>query len=206
MACFGRNLRKRPASCGIAGEYQLRPVREPLASGTPARRMRGPPSQRSPDERQGEALSFQRLGEALSKAMPEQRDERLSPRVYPQTLPPEGCGAVAPQIARRQLTEQRLADDETQARVTSGHGVTHPIAIAAVEKQHLIRFGDRLITTEMADEHATIGEYQFRCGGALFSAQVRLATLAAHVADRDGTRLEERLSNDLRHRQDLASV
>ena len=65
--------------------------------------------------------------------------------------------------------------------------------------QYPNRFANSLIATKMADEHATIGKYQFRCGGPLFCAQMRLTTLAAHIADRDDVRFEERLSNNLRH-------
>jgi hypothetical protein len=185
MADFGRNLRQSPPSRWIACEYEFCPVREPLLSGTPTGCMDGARSQGSSGKRRREAFRFQRLRDPLSETVPEQRDERLSPRVYPQTLPPEGCrGTVAQQSARRQLTEQWLADDETQARITTGHRVTNAVAFTAVEKQHLIRFANSLIATEMADENATIGKYQFRCGGVLFCTQMRLATLAAHIADR----------------------
>src|SRR5262245_37523616 len=207
IADFGRNLRQRPPSCGVARENEFRPIREPLASKTSARRMGGPQSQGSSGERQREAFSLERLREPLSKAVPQQRDERLRPRIDPKTLPPRGSRrTLAPQIAWRQLTEHRRADGETQAGITSGHRMTDSIPFTRVEKQHLIRFGDRLITTEMTDEHATIGEYQFRGDGPLFRARMRLVTLAADIANRDGIRLEETLRNNLRHSQDLASV
>jgi hypothetical protein len=207
MAYFGRNLRQCPPSCGIACEDQFRSVREPLASESSTWDMGGARSQRSSGKRQREAFSLQRLRDALSKAVPEQRNERLSPRVYPQTLAAEGSRrAAAQQGPRRQLVQQGAADDKVQTRIAARHRMTDAVAVTVVEKQHLIRFGNGLITSQMSDERPAIREHQVGRSRGFFVAPMSVATLATHIADRDANRLEERLSNNLSHTRDLASV
>src|SRR5262245_40667131 len=135
MADFGRDHREHPAPRRITCEDELYPVREPLSSVTRTRHVRSAQSKRTASERQGEAFRFQRLGEAVTKAVPQQRDERLSARVDPQALMPEGRHpALAQQSAGRQLTEQRVTDEETQARIAPGHWMADAIAFTAVEK------------------------------------------------------------------------
>src|SRR4030095_5811333 len=80
--------------------------------------------------------------------------------------------------------------------------MAHAIPCGGVEKQHLIRFGDGLISSEMADENTAIREHEMGRGGALFVALMRVATLAGHIADLDGVRLEETLRSDFRHALD----
>jgi hypothetical protein len=86
---FGRDLGKRPSSCRIAREYEFRPVGEPLSLDTRTWNMGGSYSQGSLGECQREALRFQRFRNPLTQAVPQQRDEHLSPWIDPQTLPPE---------------------------------------------------------------------------------------------------------------------
>ena len=71
MADLGRNLRQGPPSRRIACEDEFCPVCEPLPSETPTWDMGGARSQRSSGKRQREAFGFERLRDALSKAVPQ---------------------------------------------------------------------------------------------------------------------------------------
>ena len=126
---FGGDLGQRPAPRQIAGQHELGPIDQPLASDAGAGRVRGARSQRPLHQGQGQALGFQRLGDALAQAVPQQRHQRLRPRIDPQALLPKGQRARRrAEGARRQLAQQRFADDQRQAGIAARHGMADPVA------------------------------------------------------------------------------
>ena len=76
-------------------------------------------------------------------------------------------GAVTQQRRRRQLAEERLADAEAQAGIATGHRMADPVRLARVEEEDLVRLGNGLIVTDVADEDAAIREHEPQIAGEL---------------------------------------
>ena len=97
--------------------------------------MRGARPQGALHQRQRQAFRFQRLGDALTQAVSEQRHQDLGPRIDPQALPAKGrARAVAQEIPGRQFAQQRFGDAQRQAGIAARHRVTDAVAFAGVEK------------------------------------------------------------------------
>jgi hypothetical protein len=149
---------------------------------------------------QGQALCLQRFGDTLAQAVPEQRYQRLCPRIDAAALLPEGQrSAVAQKGAWRQLVQQRFGDGDVEAGIAACHGMADPVAFGRIEEQHLVGLGDGLVAAEMAHEDAAIRKHQMRGAGAFFGALMLAIALAAYIAHRDGRRLQQRLDGDLGH-------
>ena len=69
--------------------------------------------------------------------------------------------------------------------------MTHAVAVAGIEEQHLIGFGHGLIATQMTHEHAAIREDEVGERGAFLSAQLAAAPVAARIANGDAARLQQ---------------
>src|SRR5581483_7325895 len=88
-AHLGRDFGQRPTPTRLSREHELRPVGEALAMDARSRRPGRPRTHRSSHERQRDTLDLQGLGEALAKAVPQQHDQRLRPRIDAQPLRPK---------------------------------------------------------------------------------------------------------------------
>jgi hypothetical protein len=97
-----------------------------------------------------------------------------------------------------------LANLERKTGIAAGYGMTHAVAFARVEKQHLISFGYRLVVAKMPHIDAPIWKYKLCRSRVLFFALPPMAAIAAHVADHDGWRCQQRLNGEFRHEYSLS--
>src|SRR5262249_31241001 len=109
------------------------------------------------------------------------------------------AAAVTQQAAWRELVEQRFADDEVQAGVTSRQGMADPVAFVRVEEKYLVGLGHGIVSAEMPDEDTAIGKRHVRVGRAFLLALMPAAAGAANIPDRDERRLQQRPSGKVRH-------
>jgi hypothetical protein len=99
-----------------------------------------------------------------------------------------------------------LTYDYAQATIAARNWVTDTVAFGGVEKQHLVRLGDRLLASKMADEHAAIREYQLRGARELLDAQIATSALAIRIRNSYSLRSHERSGDDLCHETLLLSA
>ena len=138
------------------------------------------------------------------QAVPQLRDERLRPRIDAQTLLPKRERRARPgtqKRARRQLVQERFVDDQIEAAVAARHRMADAIAFASVEEQHLIRFGDRFVLSNVPHENAAGREHQTRLARGLLVAAALARPRAGEVVNLDRRRLQQRHRDDTRHRQ-----
>jgi hypothetical protein len=199
-AHFGGDLGQRPAPRQITRQHELNPIRQPSPSDTGARRVRSSRPQGPLRQSQGQAFRFQRFRDLLPQAVPQQRHERLSPRIDPQALlSKRQRRAVAQKSAWRQFAQIRFADDQRQTGIATWYGVADPITFGGVEKQRLVRLGDGLVTTQPPHIDAAIRKHQLCVGRALFRALATGTALAVHIPDRYGRSFQQRLNGKFRH-------
>src|SRR5581483_5760756 len=100
-ADFSRDVSQCPTPPRRTREHELRPVGKALVMDARSRRTRRPRTDRSPHERQRETLGLQGFGEALAKAVPQQHDQCLCPRIDAQPLRPKREHPAADEEASR---------------------------------------------------------------------------------------------------------
>src|SRR5262249_19070196 len=120
---LGGDLGQGPSPRQIARQYELDPVRQPLPSNTGARRVRGAWAQRPLHQGQGQALRLQSLRDVVTKAVSQQRRERLVPRVNREALQRKRQLPVLSQESGwRQLKQLRFMDRQRQTDISAGTG------------------------------------------------------------------------------------
>src|SRR6266480_103787 len=93
--------------------------------------------------------------------------------------------ATAQKSTWRHFTQLRFADDQGQAGIATRHGVADPVALGAVEKEHLVCLGYGLVIVPMSNIDAAIWKHQL-CGGcALFHGLVPAAPSAVRIPNRN---------------------
>src|SRR5262249_55946758 len=143
---------------------------------------------------------FQWLGDVLSKTVPQHRHESLGSSVDAQTLlPKRKRRAPAQETPRRNLVQKGFADHQRQICVAARNGMADAVALASIEEQHLVGFGNRLIMSNMPHVNAAIGKHEMRIGGVLFVAQMSTTALAIDILDRNGLSLQQRVDREFRH-------
>src|SRR5262245_32082349 len=121
MANFGCDLGQCPTAIQITRQYDLGAIGEPLPDGTCDRRVRRAWSQRAPSQRECEALRLQCFSDVRAQTVSEQRRKCLRSRVDAQTLlSKRDAAAFLQQAPRRQLSQNRFAEDDIKAGVTAG--------------------------------------------------------------------------------------
>ena len=73
-----------------------------------------------------------------------------------------------------------------------------PVTFHCVEKEHLVRFGDGLVLSDMSDVDAAIRKHKLRGNGALFWALISASSSAVRVPYGEGRRLQKRVNVELR--------
>ena len=63
-------------------------------------------------------------------------------------------------VERRQLVQLRLFDNQSEAAIAAGYGMTNPVTLVGIEKEHLVRFRHSLIVSDMVHIHTAVREYQ----------------------------------------------
>jgi len=131
--------------------------------------------------------------------MAQKSNKRLGPRVDPQTLSSKcrGC-LIAKKSCGRQFKELLFADCQRQARVSPRDWMANTVAFGSIEEYHLVRFRYRLVAPKMAHVDASIREDEFGSCRILFGALTATTSLAIHVANLDGRRVEQGLSTKFR--------
>jgi hypothetical protein len=91
-------------------------------------------------------------------------------------------------------------DDLIVTSANAGHWMADPIAFSSIEKEHLIRLGNALVLPEVPHRDPTIRKHHLCGGRAFFVALVPPVALAAHVIDRNGRSVQQRVNREFRHR------
>ena len=73
-----------------------------------------------------------------------------------------------------------------------------PVTFHRIEKEHLVRFGDGLVLSDMSDVDAAIRKHKLRSNSALFWAQISTSSSAVRVPYANGRRFQERVNVKLR--------
>jgi len=73
-----------------------------------------------------------------------------------------------------------------------------PVTFHCIEKEHLVRFGDGLVLSDMSDVDAAIRKHKLRGNGALFWALISASSSAVRVPYDEGRRLQKRVNVKLR--------
>src|ERR1700723_3892068 len=73
-----------------------------------------------------------------------------------------------------------------------------PVAFHCIEKEHLVRFGDGLVLSDMSDVDASIRKHKLSGNGALFWALISASSSAVRVPYGNGRRFQERVNVKLR--------
>jgi hypothetical protein len=73
-----------------------------------------------------------------------------------------------------------------------------PVTFHRIEKEHLVRFGDGLVLSDMSNVDAAIRKHKLRGNGALFWALVSASSSAVCVPYGNGRRFQERVNVKLR--------
>ena len=153
---------------------------------------------------QSETLRFQRPGGIAAQAMAQHRHERLCAGIDSKALRTKCQSCLVVEKSKwREFPQQRFGDGERQTRVATGDRVAHTIPFVGVEKEHLVRLGYGLVVPNMTDVDAAVREDKFCRGCPFFGTFVPAPALAAHVADGNGRRLEQKLNGDLGRRFSL---
>jgi hypothetical protein len=162
--------------------------------------MRRPLAERAPHQRQGERLGFERLDNPEAQTVPQQRDERLRPRIDPETGAVESHRSFRAKIGfRRQLFEHLLADRQRKARVAAGNGVADVIAFLCIEEDDLVRFRNRLASPHMVDIDAAIGKHHMRGSDGFLCAPVPASPMAHDIPDGRGVGDQQGLGCEFGH-------
>src|SRR5215510_7555763 len=200
MANLGGNLAQCPAASQVTRQHQLGSIDEPLLNGTGDWRVRRPRSQRAPGQRERETLRLQRFSDVRAKAVSKQRRKGLCSRVNAQALlSKRDAPAFMQQAQGRQFIQNRFAEDDIKAGVTTGDWVADTIAFIGVEEENLVRLGHRIISPEMPNVNAAIWEDDVGRTRGLLIAVMPAATRALDISDTDQLRSQQRSSGYLRH-------
>jgi hypothetical protein len=73
-----------------------------------------------------------------------------------------------------------------------------PVAFHCIEKEHLVRFSDGLVLSDMSDVDASIRKHKLSGNGALFWALISASSSAVRVPYGNGRRFQERVNVKLR--------
>jgi hypothetical protein len=197
---FIGDVGQSPAPRQVTGQHELRPIHEPLAAGTCAGRVRRAGPERPLRQGQRQALCLKGLSGVLTQAVPQDRHERLSPRVNPQALweerePP----TIAQERARRQFAELRFGNDHRETGIAARHWMGHAVTFVGVEEQYLVRLGHRLVVPHVAYVGAPIRKHELRRRRVLFRTRAPDAALAVDVTDGNDWRDQERLNCEFAH-------
>ena len=207
VADFGAERRERPPPGQIGRERDLRAVDDPAQTGRRAWHVRRARSERPAEERQRARFVVERCVRMVPQTMTERRGQRLRPWIDAQPLPLKRDGRpIVEQRARHQLREQRLAHDQVETGVSTRLRVVDAIALTAVEEQHLVGVGHRLVASETPDENAPIGKNDVRRRGVLVGGGLPAGAGAPHVANGDRCRFQERMGFDVGHRVSLPAA
>ena len=130
--------------------------------------------------------------------------ERLRPSVPGmliwQALPAKDDAiAVLKMFFGRELLQEVFAHCDGETGIAAFHRVADAIALRFVEEQHLVRFGDRVVASQMAHVDASVREDQVRGARALFGALVATAAVAGYIANSDDLRVQQILDDEARH-------
>jgi hypothetical protein len=69
-----------------------------------------------------------------------------------------------------------------------------PVTFHRVEKEHLVRFGDGLVLSDMSNVDAAIRKHKLRGNGTLFWALISASSSAVRVPYGEGWGLQQRLN------------
>ena len=200
MAHLGGDFGQCPTAGQIARHDHLGSIDQSLAASTRGRCVRGARPERTFRQRQREALRLERFGDVRAETVPKQRRERLRSRIDAQTLRSKNeASDFAQQASWRQFIEYRFADDEIHAGIAARYGMADPVAFVRVEEEYLVRFGDRIVSTEVPHVEAAIREHHVSGVRGFLFAAMPAAALALDISDGDELRFQERSRNHLGH-------
>jgi hypothetical protein len=95
--------------------------------------------------------------------MPKDCNQCLGARIDSLVLAAEAeWRSIIQQGRWHELSQERFRDDKYQAGIAAFDGMTDLIRLTGIKKQHMVRIGDGLVTTDVTDINPSIREHELR--------------------------------------------
>src|SRR5579863_10620309 len=97
------------------------------------------------------------------ECMPQERHQCLGARIDSLVLAAEAKWRLTIQQGRRhEFAQEGFRKDQYQAGITAVDRMTDLIGLTRVKKQHVIRVGNRLLSTDVPDVNPPVRKHQLR--------------------------------------------